>query len=364
MTTPTISLDLDLSTATPTTMRAARFDAATGALTVETVPVPVPGPSEVLIRVMACGICLSDVHLIDGALPGPLPVVTPGHEAAGIIEALGAQVPGWQVGARVVLAGGRPCGSCDSCIGGNLESCRGFEIMGFNYDGAWAQFVVVPYFTLSAVPDGIPLEQAAVLADAVSTPYAALTERGALKPGEAVGLWGIGGLGVHAVQIARLVGAALIVAVDPLASARERAIEAGADVALDPTTQDVPAEILRLTQGRGLDLAVDLVGANAVLAQGDACLGRFGRLLMVGLSLDPIELGAGVFFGLMGHSLLGHLGYRKQHLDQLVTLVAAGRFDLSRSVSGLLPLEQIEAGVEQLRSKTGNPIRLVVQPWS
>ena len=349
---------------TPTTMRAARFDAATGTLTVQTVPVPVPGPAEVLIRVAACGICLSDVHLLDGTLPGPLPVVTPGHEAAGTIEALGSHVPGWQLGARVVLAGGRPCGTCDNCVRGNLENCRAFEIMGFNYDGAWAQFVVVPYFTLSPVPDSIPLEQAAVLADAVSTPYAGLTERGALKAGESVGLWGIGGLGVHAVQIARMVGAALIVAVDPLAGARERALEAGADVALDPTTQDVPAEIMKLTGGNGLDLAVDLVGANAVLQQGDACLGRGGRLLMVGLSLDTIDLGPGVFFGVMGHSLLGHLGYRKHHLDELVTLVAAGRLDLSKSVSAVLPLEKVAEGVEQLRSKLGNPIRLVVQPWA
>ncbi len=349
---------------TPATMRAARFDAATRELSVQTVPVPRPASSEVLVRVEACGICLSDVHLLDGTLPGPLPVVTPGHEAAGIVEAVGDQVPGWQPGTRVVLAGGRPCGSCESCVRGQLETCRAFEIMGFNYDGAWAQYVVVPYFTLTPLPDDMALEQAAVLADAVSTPYAGLVDRAALKPGEAVGLWGIGGLGVHAVQIARMVGAALVVAVDPLPAARERALLAGADVALDPTTQDVPAEVLRLTGGKGLDLAVDLVGANAVLAQGDACLGRFGRLLMVGLSLAPVELGPGVFFGLFSHSLLGHLGYRKKHLDELVALVAAGRFDLSRSVSAVLPLEEIAAGVEQLATKSGNPVRLVVQPWT
>ena len=85
---------------------------------------------------------------------------------------------------------------------------------------------------------------------------------------------------------------------------------------------------------------------------------------MVGLSLDTIDLGPGVFFGVMGHSLLGHLGYRKHHLDELVTLVAAGRLDLSKSVSAVLPLEKVAEGVEQLRSKLGNPIRLVVQPWA
>ena len=346
------------------TMRAARYDAGSRTLTVETVPVPEPGPGEVLVRVEACGICLSDVHLIDGSLPGPLPVVTPGHEAAGVVERLGANVIGWRPGQRVVLGGGRPCLACDSCRRGQPDACQAFEIMGFNYDGAWAQYVVVPALVMTEVPEQIPLEQAAVLADAVSTPYAGLIERGQLKAGESVGLWGIGGLGVHAVQLARMVGAATIIAVDPLPSARERALVAGADVALDPTSQDIPAEILRLTGGKGLDLAVDLVGANSVLAQGDACLGRGGRLLMVGLSLEPIELGPGVFFGLLSHSLLGHLGYSKHHLDELVDLVAAGRFDLSRSVSGLLPLEDIVEGVRQLAEKRGNPVRLVVQPWT
>ncbi len=345
-----------------TTMRAARFDGSK--LLVQDVPIPVPGPTEVLVKVLACGICLSDVHLLDGTLPMLLPEVTPGHEAAGVIEAIGAEVPGWQAGDRVVMAGGRVCGTCRLCVRGRFEECEAFEIMGFNFDGAWAQYVVVPYPGLSSVPDNVPIEQAAVLADAVSTPYAALTDRAALKPGEAVGLWGIGGLGVHAVQVARLVGAAPIIAFDPLPSARERALALGADHALDPTDGDVVEQVRALTEGRMLDVAVDLVGSNRVLAQAASCLGRFGRCVMVGLSLDPIELGMGLFFGLQSQSLLGHLGYKKRHLDELVDLVRLGRLDISGSVSALLPLEQVADGVEQLVSKTGNPIRLVVQPWA
>lgn len=345
-------------------MRAARFDAATRALEVMDVPVPVPAPTEVLVRVEACGICLSDVHLLDGTLPGPLPVVTPGHEAAGVVERVGALVPGWAAGDRVVMAGGRNCGTCWQCVHGRFAECVAFQVMGFAFDGAWAQYVVVPYAGLTRVPDGLPLEQAAVLADAVSTPYAALTERAALRPGEAIGLWGIGGLGVHAVQIARMVGAAPIVAVDPLASARERALRLGADAALDPTAVDVVEEVRRITGGRMLDVAVDLVGANAVLAQAAATLGRFGRCVMVGLSLDDVALGPGVFFGFQSQSLLGHLGYSKRHLDELVSLVALGRLDVSGSVSDVLPLEDVGRGVERLRSKEGDPVRLVVQPWT
>jgi len=348
----------------PATMRAARFDAATRSLTLQDVPVPEPGPTEVLVKVMACGICLSDVHLLDGSLPGPLPVVTPGHESSGVVERVGELVAGWQPGDRVLLAGGRPCQQCSNCVRGRFEECLAFEIMGFNYDGAWAQYVVVSGQTLTSIPDELPFEQAAVLADAVSTPYAALTERAGLRAGESIGLWGIGGLGVHAVQVARMVGASPIIAVDPLESARERALALGADAALDPRSDDVPARVKELTGGLGLDVAVDLVGANAVLAQAVGSLGRFGRAVMVGLSLDDVQLGPGVFFGILSQSLLGHLGYQKKHLDELVTLVRSGRLDVSGSVSATMPLEEVAAGVEQLTSKEGNPIRLVVLPWS
>ncbi len=341
-------------------MRAARFDAASRQLTVQDVPVPEPGPNDVLVRVEACGICLSDVHLIDGSLPGPLPVVTPGHEAAGVVERVGDEVPGWSKGDRVLLAGGRPCWSCAHCVRGRFQECLAFEIMGFNYDGAWAQYVLVPAQTLTSIPDDLPFPQAAVLADAVSTPYAAITARAQVRPGEAVGLWGIGGLGVHAVQICRLVGAAPIIAVDPLESARERALSLGADLALDPTSDEVVGRVREATGGRMRDAAFDLVGSNAVLAQTVACLGRHGRAVMVGLSLDEMQLGPGLLFGILSQTLMGHLGYSKRHLDELVS---TGRLDLRGSVSATMPLEQAVDGVEQLQSKRGNPVRLVVAPW-
>lgn len=345
-----------------TTMKAARFTPSEKQLAVTEVPVPVPGPSEVRVQVHACGICLSDVHLLDGSLPTTLAQVTPGHEAAGIVDAVGDQVTGWKPGDRVLLAGGRNCGECAMCIRGRLDECLRFQIMGFAYDGAWAEYVVVPFYALTEVPEAVPLEQACVLADAVATPYAALTERAALRPGESIGLWGIGGLGVHAVQIARMVGAAPIIAYDPLPEARERALALGADHALDPTDADVVAETWRLTGDLGLNVAVDLVGANRVLAQGDQCLGRSGRLVMVGLSPEPVALGMGVIFGVLSHSLLGHLGYRKPHLDELVRLVSTGRLDVSRSVSDVIPLDDVADGVHRLETKEGNPVRIVVDP--
>lgn len=325
-------------------------------------PVPAPAPHEVLVKVEACGICLSDVHLLDGSLPASLPVVTPGHEAAGVVVAVGANVAYWQPGARVVMAGGKPCLTCDTCGRGLLETCPNLAVMGFGYDGAWAQYVVVPAMVLTEIPDWLPFDQAAILADAVSTPYAGLVRRAQLGPAESVGLWGIGGLGVHAVQVAKLVGAGLIIAVDPVEAARDRALKVGADYALDPLQPGLAERILELTSGKGLDLAVDLVGSNAVLAQGAAALGRGGRVLMVGMSLDPIELGMGALFAFQNHALLGHLGYTKADLDTVVDLVASRRLDVSGSISATMPLEEVAAGVEQLRTKEGNPIRLVLTP--
>src|SRR4051794_10277901 len=322
-------------------MRAAVFDSRSLELGLEDVPVPEPGPEEVLVRVAACGICLSDVHLIDGTLPTPLPRVIPGHESAGVIESAGERVPdNWQPGRRVLMAGGKPCGTCKNCVGGaDPSDCLSFLVMGFGYDGAWAEYVAVPWQALVEVPDHVPLEQAAILADAVATPYAAVVDRAAIRAGESVGLWGIGGLGVHAVQIARMIGATPIIALDPSPAARSRALAFGADHALDPVMEGVEQEVRRLTDGRGLDAALDLFGANRVLVQADACLARRGRLVIV-----------------------GHLGYAKEHLSQLVRLVSTGRLDISRSVSDLMPLEDVARGVERLATKEGDPIRLVVTP--
>ena len=341
-------------------MKAARFNADAKKLYLGDVPDPTPGPLDVVVKIEACGICLSDVHLIDGSIPAIISEVTPGHEPSGVVVETGELVSGWSPGDRVVLNGGKPCGECDNCRIGRLEDCLQFNIMGFHYDGSWAEKVVVPYYAMSRVPDGLPFEQVAILADAVATPYAALTTRGGLQPGEKVGLWGIGGLGTHAVQLARMCGAGFIVACDPLLSARERALKLGADVALDPTSGDTAAEIRKLTGG--LDLAVDLVGANVVLQQCVSSLGRLGRAVMVGLSLDRLELEPSLLFGVLQHSVLGHLGYTRKHLDELVALLANGRLDLSGSISDVIPLDDIEDGVRRLAEKDGDPVRIIVKP--
>jgi threonine dehydrogenase-like Zn-dependent dehydrogenase len=244
-----------------------------------------------------------------------------------------------------------------------MEPCLQPLIMGSMVDGAWAEYIAVPTSCLVAVPDHLPIEQAAILADAVATPFAGLLERSQLRAGESVGLWGIGGLGTHAVQIARMVGATPIIAVDPDEAARGRALDLGADHALDPGAVDVKAQVMRLTDGQGLDLAVDLAGLGGSLAQAASCLAIRGRVVMIGLGPEPVQLeGPGFYLGVAQQSLLGHLGYSKLDLERLVRLVATGRLDLSRSISDVLPLEDVAEGVERLVTKKGHPVRILVKP--
>ncbi len=344
------------------TMRAARFARASRQLTVQDVPVPQPGPGEALVRVEAAGICASDLHMIDGTMPDfPLENITPGHEVAGTIEQVGPAVPFWQPGQRVVLVAGKNCGICRHCIGGGV--CLNPLVMGEHYDGGWAEYVLVPFGALVELPDNIPFEQAALIPDAVATPYTGLIHRGGLRLGEVVGLWGIGGLGTHAVQIARLAGAAQIIAVDPIDAACQRALELGADYALNPRTVDVRSEVMRLTDGDGLDLAVDLAGANSALDQAVSCLGHHGRAVIIGMCLEPVQLTEpSVMLGYMNHAVMGHEGYELSDIAQLVRLVASDRLNLSRSVSHVVPLEDVARGVDRLRTKEGNPARIVVKP--
>lgn len=344
------------------TMRAERFYASTREVLVEDVPVPEPGPGEVLIEVAYCGVCHSDLSLIDGIFPAQLEVVTQGHEASGTIAKLGPGVHGWSIGDRVVPAAGRPCGQCFECLRANYGACRNLQLMAFAYDGAWAEFHVAQAAGLTRVPDNVSLQQAALLADAVSTPFGAVVRTGKVAVGESVGVWGVGGVGTHVVQLARLVGAAPIIAIDLIDEVRERALELGADYALDSRDPEFAARILEITDGRGLDIAFDVVGIPATFGQARGALGVGGRLVSVGMSNQDVSVGSTAGLVLSKVQINGHLGYQNEDIGTLAGLVSRGRLDLSRSVSDILPLEEIKEGIRRLHEHDGNPIRILIQP--
>ncbi|MBI3214266.1 MAG: zinc-binding dehydrogenase [Mycobacterium sp.] len=343
-------------------MRAERFHSETRTVTVEDVPVPAPGPGEVLVKVAFCGICHSDVSLINGTFPAQLPVVTQGHETSGTIAALGEGVTGWAVGDRVVLAAGKPCLACPNCRRADFSNCLRIKLMAFAYDGGWAEYTVAQAAGLTLIPDNVPLEQAAILADAVSTPFGAVVRTGKVAVGESVGVWGVGGIGTHIVQLARLVGAAPIVAIDLNPAVRERALELGADYALDSRDENLPERIAEITAGRGLDVAFDAVGLQVTFEQALAALTVGGRLVGVGMSAQAPTIGPTSMFNLTKRQVLGHLGYQNADIETLAKLVSRGRLDLSRSISAVVPLEDVAAGIEMLERQDGNPIRILVQP--
>ncbi|WP_101255752.1 zinc-binding dehydrogenase [Streptomyces barkulensis] len=334
------------------TVLAGRLDVKTRAFSVEEVPTPRPGPGEVLVKVEAAGVCLSDVHLIDGTLtPLYLPgdTVTLGHEVAGVVAEPGAGVTRWRPGQRVLLQAGE-------------ERDGVVWTRGVDYDGGWAEYAVAAESTLVRIPDELPFEQAAIIPDAVSTPWAAVTATARTEPARPAGVWGAGGLGAHGVQLLRLVGAAPIIAVDPLPEARERALAFGADLAFSPDDPELPARVRGETGGAGLAFAFDFAGVPAVREQAVRCLGPGGRLVLVGLTDQPLTITDGTAFSYFQQQVLGHYGSSDEHVVQLVELVRRHRLDFSRSVSGVLPLAEAREAVDRLLRKEGNPVRLILRP--
>ncbi|KZS72613.1 zinc-binding dehydrogenase [Mycobacterium kansasii] len=344
------------------TMRAERFYADTKNVALEDVPIPEPGPGEVLVKVAFCGICHSDLSLINGTFPAQKPVVTQGHEASGTIAKLGPDVTGWAEGDRVVVAAGRPCQSCPNCRRGDVVNCLSIQLMAFAYDGAWAEYTVAQAAGLTRVPDNVPLEQAAILADAVSTPFGAVVRTAKVGVGESVGVWGVGGVGTHIVQLARLVGAAPVIALDITPAVLERALELGADYAFDTRDDGLADKLAEVTGGRLLDVAFDAVGLKVTFEQALGSLTNGGRLVGVGMSAESPTIGPTVLFGVTRKQVLGHLGYQNVDIETLARLVSLGRLDISRSISEVVGLEDLPAGIEKLERQQGNPIRILVKP--
>ncbi|MER5747666.1 zinc-binding dehydrogenase [Streptomyces sp. NPDC002225] len=334
-------------------MLAARLHVPSRTLRIEEVAKPAPGPGQVLVKVEAAGVCLSDVHLIDGTLTPLLlrgDTVTLGHEVSGTIAETGPGVTRWTPGQRVVLYAGE--------VRDGVTYTRGVD-----YDGGWAEYALSAEHALTELPETIPFDQGAIIPDAVSTPWGAITVTGAVKPAEAVGVWGAGGLGVHAIQLLRAVGACPVVAIDPNPTARERALAQGADLALDPGDPALRERVAEVTGGAGLAAAFDFAGVPAVREQALSVLAPKGRLVLVGLTDQPLTVADGTRFSYLQQRILGHYGSDMPvALPELLTLLQGGRLDFSGSISGEFPLAEAAEAVERLENKTGDPIRLILRP--
>ena len=345
----------------PEKMKTARFYKVGEPLKIDLIPVPRLGSEDVLLNIKACGICGSDIHIVyEGVTPTAYTPITLGHEPSGVIADLGLEVKGWKVGDRVTINPFLTCGKCINCLSGNSQICLSRRVIGIHTEGGLAEFLKVPSENLVGLPKNIPFDQGGIAVDAVATPYHAITSRGALRVGEKVAVLGCGGLGIHGVQIAKVCGASLVIAVDASDSALERAKKVGADEVINPRKESPVQKIKDLTEGIGVDLALEFIGLRETIDQAVRCARVGGRVVIVGLGPDEVILPPPTQIVRTELSLLGSYGSTTSEIQSVIDLVASGKLNLSDSITERFPLEEVNRGLDHLHKKIGNPIRIVI----
>lgn len=340
-----------------------------------------PGPRDVAVRMAAIGVCGSDLHVVKGEWPRPLPMVL-GHEGAGVVESVGSDVEGVKPGDRVVLSWAPGCGECVSCKRGRPAACvplrvavaagtmldgstglalRGEPVRRMTSMGCLSDICVMPAASALPLPDSVGLAEAALLGCAALTGVGAALNAAAIEPGGTVLVLGAGAVGLFCVQGARLAGAGVICCVDPLASRRAEALALGATHACPP--EDLETLTRELTND-GFDSALDAVGHPATTVTALARVRPLGTACAVGmaaagerLDLDPSELTVrekrltGSLYGSDDPALA---------LPRLLAEVAAGRLELASLLGPVYPLERIDEAIAD--SLAGNPKRVLVAP--
>ncbi len=317
---------------------------------------PTPADDEVLLRVDAAGVCGTDRHIVAGEL-GVAAGVVPGHEIAGTIIEVGSAVTGWTPGDRVASFGQVSCQACLPCRSGRPNRCRRPVVLGMARQGGFAEQVALPTSCLVPLPDSICDAVGAIASDAIATPLHALITVGGLRVGETVVIIGAGGLGLHAVLLARLGGAARVVAVDPVAEARDAALIAGADAVFDPSAEQAPGRALRRLAHRAT-LVLECVGRTETVELGLAALAPGGRLVVVGVGRGRPELPPLAMFIGSELSVHGSFGSTPAEIEMVLDLIASGRIDVSRSVRRQVGMDEAVA----IFTEPFGPARTVIVP--
>ncbi|MGE5373984.1 MAG: alcohol dehydrogenase catalytic domain-containing protein [Bacteroidota bacterium] len=318
-------------------MKAIRMVEAGKPLELQSIPIPTIGEKDILVRVRAAGICHSDVHYRDGrSSMGQMPI-TLGHEVAGEIEWIGPQVTTLLAGDRVALHYNISCGDCYFCTTGNEQFCTTVRMLGHHVDGGYAEYVAVPARNAIPLPEQISFEEGATLMCASATALHAL-RKGRVRAGETVAVFGVGGLGLSAIQLARAMGAVEVFAVDIQQDKLELASAYNA-IPIDASRCDAVDEILIRTRGRGVDVALEMIGLQKMMTQTVQSLGVMGRAVIVGLGRDPLEVNP--YATLIGHEaeIIGSNDHLLQELPLLIDMARRGILDTSRVVSQVIPLD-------------------------
>ncbi len=340
-------------------MKAARYYGPEQPLKIEDVQIPKIGNDEALIKVQAAGLCHTDLHFLDGTLKpwkGTLPI-TLGHEVAGDVVETGSNIKNFKKGDRVAISNCISCGECIYCKTGHENLCSYLDQVGFTVDGGYANYVKTKEKTLVKLPRNVSYDTASVLACAGASCYHALVSIAQAKHGETVLLNGFGGLGSNALQIAKALGLQVI-AVDVAKEKLKIAEELGATSTIDASSQKVPEEVRKVTNGAGVDIALELVGRSNTIENAFRSLGKMGRLVFIGYTKDsftfsPLEL---VVFE---YAIRGSVAYTKNDLENVIKL--ASEKSVNPIVSEQYEIPQVNQALQKLRD--GKMLgRAVVKP--
>lgn len=356
-------------------MRAAVLSQPGQPLEVVEVDIAPPGPGEVRVKVVACGVCHSDVSLANGAFPIMGPTI-PGHEAAGIVSELGAGVTRLAVGDHVVLSPNPACGHCRFCTRGHPGACtetsalmtstfpdgstklsRDGEVL---YRGlglaAWATEAVVSAQGAVKIPDDVPLDVACVIGCAVQTGVGAALNTASIQPGDSVLVLGAGGIGVSIVAGAVIAGATRVIVSDPSEARREQAMAFGATDVIDPGTADVVAEVTAMVPG-GVDAAFDAVGSVALIETAFAATCNGGETVLVGAApIDDNVTFSPVMMMFSEKSMKGSLlgsSSSVRDIPRLVDLWRSGRLPLDAMVTARRPLDEVNEAIADAEASRG-----------
>jgi S-(hydroxymethyl)glutathione dehydrogenase/alcohol dehydrogenase len=346
-------------------------------LEIEELSISKPGPHEVLIRTAACGLCHSDLHFIEGSYPHALPAV-PGHEAAGIVEAVGSEVRTVKPGDHVVSCLSAFCGHCEFCVTGRMALCLGAETRRAPGDApritrpdgsmvnqmlnlsAFSEQMLIHEHACVRIDPEMPLDRAAVIGCAVTTGAGAIFNACKLVPGETVAVIGCGGVGLAAINAAKIAGAGRIIACDPIPAKRELAKVLGATDAVDALAEDAAAQVVELTKG-GVDHAIEAVGRPASAELAVKVLRRGGTATILGMMPLDCKVGLAAFDLLSGKKLQGAImGMNRFPVDlpRLVDFYMRGLLDLDTIIAERISLSEVNEGFEKM--KQGDSARSVI----
>jgi threonine dehydrogenase-like Zn-dependent dehydrogenase len=343
-----------------------------GKIAIREVPRPEPGPGQALLKTTLTTICGTDVHILKGEYPVKKGLIV-GHEPVGLIEELGPGVTGFKKGERVLVGAITPCGQCRACLSGCSSQCshggNGYEAIGGwrfgnTINGCQAEYVLIPdaQANLARVPDGLTDEDVVLVPDIMSTGFSA-AESGDVRIGDSVAIFAQGPIGLCATAGARLSGATLIIAVDSVPKRMEMAKRMGADVVLDPKSQDVVAEIKRLTGG-GVDVAIEALGQQATFENCLRCVRPGGTVSSLGVYSGHLTVPLDAFAaGLGNHTIVTTLcPGGKERMRRLLTVVQSKRFPFRDLVTRDFKLSDIEAAYDLFGHQRDGVLKVAIRP--